>query len=82
MDKAGYFVIIPQPGKGIITVEHYSYDHKLLRAIEGKDARSLYRTLIQNGWVTQLSHAGYLGEELTKAEFSLRLKFKYVQEGA
>ena len=67
MDKAGYFVIIPQPGKGLIVVEHYSYDHKLLRVIEGKDARNLYRILIQNGWVTQLSPAGYLGEELAKA---------------
>ncbi len=81
MDKAGYFVIIPQPEKKIITVEHYSYDNRLLRIIEGKDARSLYWTIIKNGWLTQLTHAGYLGKELMKAELSLKLGFKYVQDG-
>ncbi len=81
IDKAGYFVIIPQPEKKIITVEHYSYDNKLLRIIEGKDARSIYWTITKNGWVTQLSHAAYLGKELMKAELSIRLRFKYVQDG-
>lgn len=82
MDKAGYFVIIPQPQKGVITVEHYSYDNRLLRAIEGKDARSVYWTIIKNSWVTQLSHAAYLGKELMKAELSIKLGFKYVQDRA
>ena len=82
MDKAGYFVIIPQPEKRIITVEHYSYDNKLLRIIEGKDARSIYYTITENSWISQLSHAAYLGKELAKAELSLKLGFKYVQDGA
>ena len=82
MDKAGYFVIMPRREKGIITVEHYSYDNKLLRTIEGKDARTVYQTIIKNGWITQLSHAAYLGKELEKAELSLKLGFKYVQDGA
>ncbi len=80
IDKAGYFVIIPQPEKSIITVEHYSYDNKLLRIIEGKDARSIYWTIIKNNWVSQLSHVAYLGKELMKAELSIRLRFKYVQD--
>lgn len=82
MDKAGYFVIIPQPQKGVIAVEHYSYDNKLLIVIEGKDARSIYWTIIKNGWVTQLSHAAYLGEELMKAELSIKFGFRYVQDSA
>lgn len=82
MDKAGYFVILPIPGKNIINVEHYSYDNTLLRVIEGKDARSIYWTIIENKWVTFLSHASYLGKELEKAELSLKLGFKYVQDGA
>lgn len=68
MDKADYFVILPLPEKGIISVEHYSYDDKLLRTIEDKDARSLYWTIIEEDRVTQLSHAAYLGKELEKAE--------------
>ena len=81
-DKAGYFVILPQPDKEIIIVEHYSYENTLLRRIEGKDARNIYHTIIENGWVTQLSHAAYLGKELSKAKLSIKFKFKYVQDGA
>ena len=82
MDKAGYFVILPIPEKNIINVEHYSYDNTLLRVIEGKNARNIYWTIIENKWVTFLSHAAYLGKELTKAELSLKNGFKYVQDGA
>ncbi|MEO0115020.1 MAG: DUF4346 domain-containing protein [candidate division WOR-3 bacterium] len=82
MDKAGYFIIIPQLQKGLIVVEHYSNRNELLRVIEGKDAASIYKTITENGWVTQLSHAAYLGKELTKAELSMKLGFKYIQDGA
>lgn len=82
MDRAGYFVIIPQPEKGMITVEHYAYDNKLERVIEGGDAKSIYWTIIEAGWVTRLSHAAYLGRELAKAEISLELGFNYVQDRA
>lgn len=81
MDKEGYFVIIAQAEKKIILVEHYSYDNKLLRIIEGKDARSIYWTIIKNGWITQLSHAAYIGKELMKAELSIIYNFKYIQDG-
>lgn len=79
MDKAGYFLVIPQPEKGTIMVEHYSYDNKLLRQIEGEDAESIYRIIIENQWVTQLSHAAYIGKELATAELSNKLGFKYTQ---
>ena len=82
MYPAGYFVIIPQPVKRLIIVEHYSYENKLLRTIEGTHASEIYRTIIANGWVTHLSHAAYLGKELERAELSLKLGFKYVQDGA
>ncbi|MCS6804848.1 MAG: DUF4346 domain-containing protein [Acidobacteriota bacterium] len=82
MDEAGYFVILPQPERKVILVEHYSYDNRLLRIIEGDTARSLYWTIIKNGWVTQLSHAAYLGKELERAELSMKHGFKYVQDGA
>ena len=82
MDKAGYFVILPQPEKQIIVVEHYSYDNMLQQVIDGQDARSIYWTIIRNSWVTQLSHAAYLGKELAKAELSIKCGIKYVQDGA
>lgn len=82
MDKAGYFVIILSPEKKIITVEHYSYANKLLHIIEGAEAPVIYLTIIENGWVTELSHAAYLGRELAKAEFSIKYNVKYIQDKA
>ena len=82
LDKAGYFVIIPSKKGKIITVEHYSYDNKLLRTIEGKNSRDVYFTIISNRWITDLSHAAYIGKELEKAELSIKKGFKFVQDGA
>lgn len=82
MDKAGYFVIVPLTDRNVINVEHYAYNNSLLRVIEGTNARAIYHTIINNGWVTELTHAAYLGKELAKAELSLQHGFKYVQDGA
>lgn len=82
LDKAGYFVIIPLADKRVINVEHYAYDNSLLRIIEGPTARAIYHTIISHRWVTELSHAAYLGKELVKAELSLQYGFKYIQDGA
>lgn len=82
LDKGGYFVILPQKEKAAILVEHYSYDNKLLRKIEGKSSRDLYLTIIDNNWVTELGHAAYLGKELSRAEMSIKKGYKFVQDGA
>lgn len=82
MDQSGYFVIVPLTDKGIINVEHYAYDNTLLRVIEGTNARALYSIIVSNGWVSELSHAAYLGKELTKAELSITFGFKYLQDKA
>jgi len=82
LDKAGYFVILPVTDRVVINVEHYSYDNTLLHVIEGPSARALYLAIIEQGWITEMSHAAYLGKELAKAELSLQYRFKYVQDGA
>jgi len=82
LDKSGYFVIIPSRQKKVILVEHYSYDNKLMRIIEGKRSREIYLTIISNKWVSELSHAAYLGKELARAELSIRSNIKFVQDGA
>jgi tetrahydromethanopterin S-methyltransferase subunit A len=79
LDKAGYFVVNIEDG--VILVEHYSYKEKLLRIIEGQDARSIYLTIVRNRWVSKLDHAAYVGKELTKAELSIRHGLKYLQDG-
>lgn len=82
MDKAGYFVIYPQGKKRTIIVEHYSYDNKLQHTIDGDNAKSLYMQIIDNKWVSLLSHVAYLGKELERAELSMKYGFRYVQDGA
>ena len=79
LDKAGYFVV--NVTNQSILVEHYSYQEKLLRTIEGYDARSIYLTIVRNGWVSKLDHAAYIGKELSKAELSIRYEFDYLQDG-
>ncbi|TNF52386.1 DUF4346 domain-containing protein [bacterium] len=82
LDRAGYFVIIPSRKKKNITVEHYSYENKLIRTIEGKNSRDIYLTIIDNNWIIDLGHAAYLGKELARAELSLQQGLAYVQDGA
>jgi tetrahydromethanopterin S-methyltransferase subunit A len=82
LDKAGYFVILPLKKTAIILVEHYSYDNKLMRKIEGKTGRDIYFTIINNKWVSELTHAAYLGKELARAELSIKKGLKFVQDGA
>ncbi len=82
LDRAGYFVIVPLAARQVINVEYYGYDNTLLAVVEGGAAREIYLTLIEQGWVTELSHAAYLGKELAKAELSLAHGFKYLQDGA
>ncbi len=82
LDKVGYFVVVPLSDRGVINVEHYDYDNTLLHVVEGQSVRALYATIIANGWVSELSHAAYLGKELAKAELSLKHGFPYVQDGA
>lgn len=82
LDKEGYFVIVPKAENNVILVEHYSYNNQLLRIIKGKDARNIYWAIIENRWVSEMSHAAYLGKELTKAKLSIELGFRYIQDKA
>jgi len=82
LDKAGYFVILPILERKVIHVEHYNYDNLLLHVIEGASARSLFLKIIEQNWVSEMSHAAYLGKELTKAEINLTFGIPYNQDGA
>lgn len=57
LDKEGYFVIVPKADSNTISVEHYSNTNQLLRIIKEVTARNIYWSIIENGWVTEMSHA-------------------------
>ncbi len=82
LDKAGYFVILPIADRKAIHVEHYGYDNSLLHVLEGTSARSLYLKMIEQGWVSEMSHAAYLGKELARAQLSLNFGIPYSQDAA
>jgi tetrahydromethanopterin S-methyltransferase subunit A len=82
LDKTGYFVILPIQERKVIHVEHYSYENSLLHVIEGTSPRSLYLQIIEQNWISEMTHAVYLGKELAKAEISLSFGISYNQDAA
>jgi tetrahydromethanopterin S-methyltransferase subunit A len=82
LDKAGFFVVLPQPTTGSIICEHYENSGRLAHVIEGRQAALVAATVIEKGLVTQLDHAAYLGRELAKAELALKTGAPYEQDAA
>ena len=79
-DPAGFFLIHLDRQRGLLLLEHYSQDRRLLHRLEGETAAALSQTAIRLGLVTLLQHAAYLGRELAKAEAALRFDLHYQQD--
>ena len=79
-DQKGFFVITVENDKREITVKHYFKNNKPGFIIKGHSSESILLAILEKELVSQLSHAGYLGAELTKAETALKLNLKYVQD--
>jgi tetrahydromethanopterin S-methyltransferase subunit A len=79
-DPKGYFVITLDRELEQIIIRHYRTDHAPVHEMRGHSAGPMLLGLLREGLVTQLSHAGYLGEELAKAEAALRFGLRYDQD--
>ncbi|HEX3269128.1 MAG TPA: hypothetical protein VHR15_00670 [Ktedonobacterales bacterium] len=79
-DPKGYFVITPDREQEQLIIRHYLPDHTPAHEMRGRSAGPMLLGLLREGLVTQLSHAGYLGEELAKAEAALRFDLRYDQD--
>ena len=81
-DPRGYFVITLDRAAGHIVLRHYLPDHTPAHEMHGRSAESMLLGLLREGLVSQLSHAGYLGAELARAESALRLgsSIRYEQD--
>src|SRR6267378_7684462 len=79
-DPKGYFVITIEPDQKEIIIRHYLPDHTPAHEMRGRGATSMLLGLLRDGLVTQLSHAGYLGEELAKAQTALQFGLRYDQD--
>lgn len=81
-DPTGYFVVYPDRSRGLLSLEHYGNDGVLDAVIEGRTAAELYTPAIDRGLISRLDHAAYLGQELSRAEESLKTGEIYIQEPA
>lgn len=79
-DPNGFFIIGLDRTMGEITVRHYLPDNTPAHSMSGRNAEAILLGLLREGLISQMSHAGYLGSELTKAETALRLNLKYEQD--
>jgi tetrahydromethanopterin S-methyltransferase subunit A len=81
-DPKGYFVITLDRSASQIILRHYLPDHTPAHEMHGRTTESMLLGLIREELISQLSHAGYLGGELAKAEAALRLgaRVRYEQD--
>jgi tetrahydromethanopterin S-methyltransferase subunit A len=76
----GFFTIrVDRPSHQIV-VEHYWPDYRPGHQMRGVRAESMLLGLVNADLATCLSHVGYLGMELAKAETALRLGLDYEQD--
>ena len=79
-DKKCFLLIRVKSKK--IEVGICDYQYKLVKAYRGTDVRALYKKIIDDGWITEVKHAAYLGMELQKAEHTLKTNTGYIQGAA
>jgi tetrahydromethanopterin S-methyltransferase subunit A len=79
-DPKGYFVVTLARAAGEIVLRHYLPDNTPAHELRGRSGEALLLGLLREALVSQLSHAGYLGAELAKAESALRLGLAYEQD--
>lgn len=76
----GFFVIRLDRAGHEIVLEHYWPDFRPGHQMRGVRAESMLLGLVSAGLAGCLSHSGYLGMELAKAEIALRLGLDYEQD--
>ena len=79
-DKKSFLLIRLKDEKIEVGICNYKYE--LVKAYSGKDIQALYKKIIDDGWITEMKHASYLGMELQEAENCLKDGKKYVQKAA
>jgi len=79
-DPKGFFVVALDHAAGEIVIRHYARDYTPAHEMRAHSAEAIVLGLLREELVSQLSHAGYLGAELAKAEAALRLGLRYEQD--
>lgn len=77
-DPAGYFRIYVDLDTFKILAAYHGKKGDI--TLSGTDSETISKEIIRRGLVSELSHAAYLGRELSKAELFLKLRKGYVQD--
>lgn len=83
-DPVGYFLIRINEEAQELEVGICEYDDlNVVRIIvKGQLPQQIYQRIVEEGLVSRLDHAAYLGKELARAWLCMKLSVKYVQDGA
>lgn len=79
-DAKGFFVITLDRKRKAIILRHFLADNSPAHEIRGRSAEGILLAALRENLISQMSHAGYLGAELSKAETALRLDLQYEQD--
>ena len=80
-DPKGYFVITTDASSETPLIAEYFSTEGLRQAIvRGKTPKSVYSTILSNGWISRLDHAAYIGQELSRAEAAITSNGFYMQD--
>ncbi len=79
-DPKGFFIVSLDRNAKEMVIRHYLPDNTPAHEMRGRSAESMLLGLLREDLVSQMSHAGYLGGELAKAEAALKLGLRYEQD--
>lgn len=79
-DPKGFFIISLDREAEEMIIRHYLPDNTPAHEMRGRSAESMLLGLLREDLVSQMSHVGYLGGELAKAEAALKLGLRYEQD--
>lgn len=82
LDPAGYVVIYPDRVARRLRAEHFTNAGVVDAILEGPSPAAVCAALIERRLVTRLDHAAYLGQELARAERSIKTGQPYRQDKA
>lgn len=78
-DPKGYFTIKPFPSRRKVYVRYYK-DNKLKQTFSGISTSQIVQKLVEEGLISRLDHAAYIGKEIEKAIIALENDLDYVQD--
>jgi tetrahydromethanopterin S-methyltransferase subunit A len=79
-DPQGLFLVGIRRETREIVLDHYSADRRYRGTLAGTDAEAICHTLVREGFLSELSHAAYIGREVAKAEEALRWDLEFEQD--